>query len=106
MPRRAASWMPGSSPGMTAVYVAAICMAEAPWLIPVQSCQDRLAHHPILVLLGQEAQLLGELLDALAVGGLRHRVGELGAPVAAARAVGVEAALQRLRHVAPRIVLE
>ena len=53
----------------------------------------------------RNAQLLGEVLDALAVGRLRERVGQVGAPVAAPRAERIEAALQMLGHVAERIGL-
>src|SRR5262245_23655712 len=53
--------------------------------IPPQPLEDRAAHHPILVLLGEEIQLLGEMGDALAIGGLGERMSEVGAPVAAAR---------------------
>src|SRR5258708_33065673 len=85
------------------------CMAVSPRPCrssrPVQACQDRLAHHPVLVLLGQEAQLFGEVLDALLVGRLGERVGQVGAPVAAPRAEGIEAALQMLGHVAEWISL-
>src|SRR5204863_4898817 len=72
---------------------------------PVQACQDRLAHHPILVLLGQEFQFLGEVRDALLIGRFGERVGQVGAPVAAPRTEGIEAALQVLRHVTERISL-
>ena len=72
---------------------------------PVQARQDRLAHHPVLILLGEEAQLLGEVLDALPIGRFRQRVGQIGPPITAPRAEGVEAALQVLRHVAERISL-
>ena len=44
--------------------------------------------------------------DALPVGGLAEGIGEVGSPIAALRAEGLETALQRLGHVAPRIVLE
>ena len=44
--------------------------------------------------------------DPLPVSGFCESIGEVGAPVAAPRAKGVEAALQMLGHVAPRIVFE
>src|SRR5262249_56457782 len=61
-------------------------------LLPSQPCQDRAAHHPVLVLLRQEVQLLGEMRDPLPVGGFFEGVGEVGSPVAAAWAEGIEAA--------------
>ena len=64
-------------------------------LSPPQPPHDGAAHHPVLVLLGQERQLLGEVSDALLVGEVGETVdagGEVGAPEAAARAEGVERA--------------
>src|SRR5258705_6851055 len=72
---------------------------------PLQALQDRPAHHPVLVALAEEAQLLGELADALAVARLGVGVRKVGAPVAALRAVGIEHALQDRRDVAERIRL-
>src|SRR4029077_13349523 len=72
---------------------------------PLQALHDRAAHHPVLVAVAEEAQLLGEMADALAVARLGVRVGEIGAPIAALRAVGVEHALQMSRDVAERIGL-
>src|SRR5262249_23665233 len=67
---------------------------------PLQALHDRAAHHPVLVALAEEAQLLRELGDALAIARLGERIGEIGAPIAALRAVGVEDALQMHRDVA------
>src|SRR5262245_66662490 len=38
---------------------------------PTEPPHDRATHHPVLVLLGQERQLLGEVGDALLVGEIR-----------------------------------
>ena len=35
---------------------------------PLQALQDRAAHHPVLVALGEEGEFFGELADALANG--------------------------------------
>src|SRR5438094_9725245 len=59
---------------------------------PLQALEDRASHHPVLVALRKEAQLLREMGDALAVGGFGKRVRQVGPPVAALRAVGVEQA--------------
>src|SRR5262249_50935548 len=72
---------------------------------PLQALHDRAAHHPVLVALAEEAQLLRELGDALAIARLGERIGEIGAPIAALRAVGVEDALQMHRDVAKWIWL-
>src|SRR5215467_12452079 len=57
---------------------------------PLQARHDRAAHHLILVALAQEGQLFRELRDALAVACLGVGVGEVSAPIAALRPVGVE----------------
>src|SRR5947199_863054 len=59
---------------------------------PLQPLEDRASHHPVLVALREEAQFLREMGDALAVGGFGKRVRQVGSPVAALRAVGVEQA--------------
>src|SRR5712692_6557485 len=72
---------------------------------PLQALHDGAAHHPVLVALAEEAQLFREMADALAVARLGVRIREIGAPVAALRAVGVEHAFQVHRDVAERIGL-
>ena len=62
---------------------------------PLQPREDRASHHPVLVALGQEAQLFGDMGDALPPGRPRELVGQVGSPVAALRPVGVEYAAQR-----------
>src|SRR5262245_1275525 len=57
---------------------------------PLQPFADRAPHDPVLVALGQELQLLGEMRDALAPGhAVEGRVGQVGPPVAALRPVRV-----------------
>jgi hypothetical protein len=57
---------------------------------PLQPGQDRASYHPVLVILREETQLLGEMGDALAVGRFGKRVRQVSTPVAALRAVGFE----------------
>ncbi len=57
---------------------------------PFQARKDRASHHPVLVALRQEAQLFGEMGDALAVACLGERVRDVGPPMAALRTEGVE----------------
>src|SRR5215472_2484596 len=73
---------------------------------PFQARKDRPSHHPVLVALRQEAQLFGEMGDALAVACLGERVRDVGPPMAALRTEGVEQALQVHCHVAERIRFE
>src|SRR5438093_11311666 len=73
---------------------------------PLQALEDRASHHPVLVALRKEAQLLREMGDALAVGGFGKRVRQVGPPVAALRAGGVEQAAQMHGHIAKRIGFE
>src|SRR5215218_2703387 len=61
---------------------------------PLQALHDPAPHHPVLIAVVEEVQLLGEMGDALAVVRLGVGVGEVGAPIAALRAVGVEHALE------------
>src|SRR5437588_10764902 len=54
-------------------------------LRPTEPAHDRAAHHPVLVVLGQERQLLGKVSDALLVGKVREAIdagSEIGAPEA------------------------
>src|SRR5262245_15919540 len=80
--------------------------ATASSLRPAEPLHDGAAHHPVLVVLRQEIELLGEMRDALAVGGLGERVGHVGAPVAALRPERLEALLYERRHVAERVGLQ
>src|SRR3954449_12488411 len=73
---------------------------------PFQARKDRASHHPVLVALRQEAQLFGEMGDALAIACGGERVRDVSTPIAALRTVGVEEALQIHRHVAERITFE
>src|SRR6202162_1222088 len=73
---------------------------------PFQARKDRASHYPVLVALRQEAQLFGEMGDALAVACLGKRIRDVGTPMAALRAEGVEQALQVHRHIAERIRFE
>src|SRR5437660_7783977 len=57
---------------------------------PFQARKDRASHHPVLVALRQEAQLFGEMSDAMAVACLGERVRDVGTPMAALGTVGVE----------------
>src|SRR5262245_5693147 len=57
---------------------------------PFQARKDRASHHPVLVALRQEAQLFGEMGDALAVACAGERVRDVGTPIAALRTVGFE----------------
>src|SRR5437763_17011452 len=74
-------------------------------LRPLQALDDRAPHHPVLVALAEKAQLLGEMADALAVARLGVGVREIGAPIAALRAIGVEHALDMDGDVAERVGL-
>src|SRR5204863_9521190 len=49
---------------------------------PLQALEDRASHHPVLVAVREEAQLLREMRDALAVGRLGERVRHVGSPIA------------------------
>ena len=62
---------------------------DTPRSRPLQALHGPAADHPVLVAVIEEAQLLGEMGDALAVARLGVGVGEVGAPIAALRAVGV-----------------
>ena len=73
---------------------------------PPQPRQYPPSHHPVLVALRQEAQLLGDVGDALPPGCGSERVGDVGREMAALRPVGVEQALQVARHVAEGIRFE
>src|SRR5262249_30432863 len=57
---------------------------------PISGAQGSRSHHPVLVALRQEAQLFGEMGDALAVACLGERVRDVGPPMAALRTEGVE----------------
>src|SRR6516164_3353187 len=62
-------------------------------LRPAEPAHDRATHHPVLVLLGEERQFLGEMGDALLVGEFRESVdagGEVRAPETPARPEAVE----------------
>ena len=72
---------------------------------PAQALHDRPSHDPVLVGFRQEAEFLGEMGHALAVAGLVIGIGYVGAPVATARAVGLEKAADIGCHVAERIRL-
>src|SRR6266446_6102714 len=74
-------------------------------LCPLQALHNRAAHHPVLVALTEEAQLFRKMADALAIACLGVRIREIGPPIAALRAVGVEHAFQVYRNVAERIGL-
>src|SRR6478752_1092474 len=74
-------------------------------LCPAQPLDDRLAHDPILVVLRQERQLFSEVSHPLLVSGLGERVGDVGAPMAAARAVSVVELMDGRRDVAPGVGL-
>src|SRR5436853_307608 len=85
----------GSSPGWIAGLAVALGLSVTPNLYratrlarsqrspPPQPCHDRASHHPVLVALRQEAQLLGDVGDALAVACLGERVRDVGGPMAA-----------------------
>jgi hypothetical protein len=60
---------------------------------PAQARQYGLSHDPVLVVLGQERQLLGEMGDALFVGSFAVSVGYVGAPVASFWSIGIEQTL-------------
>src|SRR5882757_3579039 len=50
---------------------------------PAEPPHDGASHHPVLILLGQERQFLGEMGDALLIGEAREAVdagGDVGAP--------------------------
>src|SRR5207245_1843808 len=51
---------------------------------PSKARQDRASHDPVLVLLRQKAQFLGEMRDSLPVGGLAEGVGEVRFPSSSA----------------------
>src|SRR5262245_56703788 len=70
---------------------------------PFQPGEDRESHHPVLILLGEEIERLGEMGDALAIGRRGERVCHVGAPIAALPAKRLEDALEIRRHVAKRI---
>src|SRR5262245_60352667 len=70
---------------------------------PAQPLQDGAAHHPVLVALGEERQLLGEVGDALLVGGAVEAVGHVGAPIAALRPEGLEQPLDVRGEILERI---
>src|SRR5262249_33819203 len=74
-----------------------------PFSGPLKPREDCASHHPVLVILRQKTQLLGEMGDALAVGRLGERVRQVGPPVAALRTVGVEDATQMHCHIAERM---
>src|SRR6266403_5789081 len=93
-----------------ALVVACKCLAPArvnPWVLrPSKAGQDRPSHNPLLVLLRQKAEFVGEMRDSLQIRRLRECVGEVGTPVATPWAKSIETALEMLGHVAPRIVLQ
>src|SRR5215475_8097095 len=72
---------------------------------PLQSRHDCTTHYLVLVALAQEAQLFGELRDALAVARLGVGIGEVRAPIAALRPVRIEHALDDVHDVTERIGL-
>src|SRR5258708_3556292 len=74
-------------------------------LRPPQPLRDCAAHHPVFVGLRKEAQLFSEVRDALAVARPGVAVRDIGAPIAALRAVGVENPLDVLGDIAERIGL-
>ena len=70
-------------------------LADRRWsLRPAEPLLHCPAHHPVLVFFRQEIELLGEVGDALPVGGLAEGVGDVGAPVATLRSEGVEQPLR------------
>jgi len=59
-------------------------------LSPTQAFKDATPHDPVFVALGQEIERLGEVRDALAVGGLVKPICDVATPVAAPRTVRFE----------------
>src|SRR5262249_39122716 len=57
---------------------------------PAEARENGAAHDPIFVLLRQERQLLGEMGNALLVGGLDEAIGDIGPPIATLRTVCVK----------------
>src|SRR6266566_3106354 len=57
---------------------------------PAKARENGATHDPIFVLLGQERQLLGEMGNALLVGGLGEAIGDIGPPTATLRTVCIE----------------
>src|SRR5215471_17776316 len=108
-PKSTMNWSRGPAPLRAKTSYAKTFWATAPPQRrsgPFQARKDRASHHPVLVALRQEAQLFGEMGDALAVACFGERVRDVGSPMAALRTVGVEYALQVHRHVAERIRFE
>src|SRR5207237_2710885 len=85
---RGSPWIPPEE--VLALTLPLIIRRYVPFSGPLQTLEDRASHHPVLVALREEAQFLREMGDALAVGGFGKRVRQVGPPVAALRAVGVE----------------
>src|SRR5438105_1514921 len=75
-------------------------------LLPSQPSEDCAAHHPLLVFLREEFELLREMRDPLPVGGFGEGIGEVGSPIAALWPERIETALEVLGHVPPRIWLQ
>src|SRR6185295_9934274 len=63
---------------------------------PLQPRKDGRAHEPVLVALGQEGQLFGDMSDALPPGRLGECSGDIGSPIAAARPISIEHPAQML----------
>src|ERR671924_414784 len=72
---------------------------------PAQALDDGPSHDPVLVGFRQKAEFLGEMGYALAVVDLGIGIGDVGAPVATACAVGIEEAADIRCHVTERIRL-
>src|SRR6476660_1644487 len=90
-------WATRSIPGQTGAVARGDNDAE---LSPIQPLEDRLAHHPVLVLFGQERQLFGEMGDPLLIGRLGVAVGHVGAPIASLWTIGLEKPLDVRREIA------
>src|SRR5438105_4949487 len=79
--------------------------ATSSTLRPTKPLEDSPAHDPVLVVLGEKIQRLGEMGHALAVTRLGVGVRDIGSPIAAARAIGFEQAANIGVHVPERIRL-
>src|SRR5262249_45213498 len=76
------------------------------WIVdlgPVESRDNGASHDPILVLLRQERQFLGEMGNALTVRSPVETVGDVGPPIAALRAISVEQPPNMWKKIAERV---